>query len=301
MNNIPQKQNTLHQLERLAAQRQLYSDAKKIQSISVIFSIPLVVVWAMLVAVFSELKVYAAFWGIAITFLELFLLARLQRSLQEEAAKIQQLFDCDTLQLNWSNLNSGSRPDPETIIDASTKFKYKDPSYSTLEDWYPVSVRQLPIHQARIICQRSNIWWDAQLRRHYSSLLVIVLIALTIIVFLIGLIDGLTLEKFLLAILAPLIPAFVFGLRQYIEHNEAATRLDRLKEKFEVIWQQVINGKLTPQELERESYILQTQIHDNRRRNPLIFEWVYSHFKPKNEDQMNKGAEALIQELRQIP
>ncbi|WP_442948162.1 S-4TM family putative pore-forming effector [Nostoc sp.] len=49
-----------------------------------------------------------------------------------------------------------------------------------------------------------------------------------LIVFLIGLIRGLTLEKFLLAVLALLKPAFVFGLRQYIEHNEAANRLDKL-------------------------------------------------------------------------
>lgn len=301
MNKITQIQNAQCQLERLAAQRQLYSDAKKIHSISVILSVVLVIVWSILVAVFPGLKVYAVLWVIVISFLEVLLLTRWQVSLREKAAKIQQLFDCDVLQLSWSNPDFGSPPALETIIDASTKFKCKDPSYSSLKDWYPVIVRQLPIYQARVICQRSNIRWDAQLRRRYSNWLIIGLITLTIIVFLIGLINGLTLEKFFLVIVFPLIPAFLFGVRQYSEHKDAATRLDRLNENFELLWQQVISDKLTIQEMERESYSLQTQIYDNRRRNPLIFDWIYSHLRRKNEEQMNRGAEALIHELRQIP
>ena len=127
------------------------------------------------------------------------------------------------------------------------------------------------------------------------------MVTLSIIVFLIGLIGGLTLEKFLLAVLAPLTPAFVFGLRQYIEHNEAANRLDRLRENAEALLQEVINGRFTPQDLERESYSLQAQIYDNRRRSPLIFDWLYSRLRRKDEEQMNKGAEAIIQELSQSP
>jgi hypothetical protein len=38
-----------------------------------------------------------------------------------------------------------------------------------LKDWYPVSVGQLPIHEARLICQRSNIWWDAKQKLRYCN------------------------------------------------------------------------------------------------------------------------------------
>jgi hypothetical protein len=48
-------------------------------------------------------------------------------------------------------------------------------------------------------------------------------------------------ENLLLAILDPLTPAFVFGLRQYIEHKEAANRLDRLRENAEALLQEVIH------------------------------------------------------------
>lgn len=243
----------------------------------------------------------AGLWGIIVTFLELLVFSRLQKSTQEKAARVQQIFDCEVLQFNWTSLNCGIRVEPETIVDASNRFKRKNPNCSNLQDWYPISVGRLPIFQARIICQRSNVWWDSQLRRRYSSWIVIILVALTTIVLLIGLIGGLTLEKFLLAVLAPLTPAFVFGLRQYTEHNEAAARLDRLRENIEALVQEVINGRFTPQDLERESYSLQTQIYDNRRRSPLIFDCLYSRLRRKDEEHMNRGAESLVQELTQIP
>lgn len=160
--------------------------------------------------------------------------------------------------------------------------KVKHINYSKLENWYPVSVGQLPIYQARIICQRCNIWWDSNLKRRYSNFVIVVLITITIIVFIIGLIGGLTLDKFVLAIMTPLIPTFVFGLRQYIENNEAANRLDRLREHSEIIWQQVVNGRISPQELESESYSLQNQIYDNRRLSPLIFDLIYSRLQREN-------------------
>ncbi|MDJ0621293.1 MAG: S-4TM family putative pore-forming effector [Calothrix sp. MO_192.B10] len=301
MNNIPREQNSQHRLELLAAQRQLYSDVKNLQMISVVIGVPLVITWSILVAVIPKLAVYAGLWGIIATFLELLVFSRLQKSTQEKAAKIQQIFDCDVLQFSWASLNCGIRVAPELIVDASNRYKLKHQDYSALQNWYPISVGQLPIHLARIICQRSNIWWDAKLRRRYSKWIVFILIILTILVFLIGLVGGLTLEKFLLAVLAPLTPAFVLGLRQYTEHNEAANRLDRLRENAEIIVQKVISKKITQQEIEMESYSLQTQIYDNRRRSPLIFDWLYSQLRREDEEQMNKGAESLVQELTQNP
>lgn len=139
------------------------------------------------------------------------------------------------------------------------------------------------------------------MRRRYSKWIVFVLFFLVVIVLLIGLIGGLTLEKFLLAVLIPLIPAFVFGLRQYTEHNEAAVRLDRLRKNAEALVQEIINKRYTPQDLERKSYSLQTQIFDNRRRSPLILDWLYSRLRHEDEEKMNKGAESLVQELIQNP
>jgi hypothetical protein len=55
MNNICQQQNTERELELLAAQRQLYSDAN-LQIISVIIGVPIVIAWSILVAIFPSLN-----------------------------------------------------------------------------------------------------------------------------------------------------------------------------------------------------------------------------------------------------
>jgi len=301
MNTIPQEQLIQKQIERLAAQRQIYSDAKSIQSVLITLSVPCVIVLTLLAAVFPKLQVYVAFWGIFVTILDIVIFTPRQKLLQEKAAKIQQLFDCDVLQMDWSKLNSGNRPEPEAIVEASSRHKNIDPNFSKLQNWYPVSVCQLPIHLARLICQRSNCWWDAELRRRYAVLGIVTIVGLTVIVFLVGLIGGLTLEKFFLVVLAPLIPAVVLGIRQHIEHTEAAVRLDKLKERSEGLWNQAIRRRLTSQEVTEESYKLQNEIYDNRRRNPLIFNWIYSRLRKQQEEQMNRGAEELIEEALRNP
>ena len=172
MNSILQDQNTQRSLNLLAAQRQLYSDAKGLQMVSLIMSVPVVIAWSILVALFPPLCVYAALWGITATLIELLFFSRLQKSTQEKAAKIQQIFDCEVLQFNWASLSCGVRIEPEAIVDASNRYKRKKRNLKKLQNWYPTSVDKLPIHQARIICQRSNVWWDAQLRRRYSKWIV---------------------------------------------------------------------------------------------------------------------------------
>jgi SMODS-associating 4TM effector domain len=301
VNTIPQDQNTPGRLKLLAAQRQLYSDAKKLNAISSVISVPFAVGWSILVAILPGYAAYAALWGILATLLDLLFLSRLQKSTQEKAARIQQHFDCEVLQLNWGKSNCGIEIDPETINNASNRYIAKNKNYSALENWHSISVGKLPIYQARIICQRANAQWDDHLRRRYSGWVIITLGLLAAIVFLIGLIGGLTIEKLILAVVAPLLPALVFGLRQYIENRDAAIKLDRLRENAEILIREAIAGKHTQQELENRSYDLQAQIYENRRRNPLIFDWIYSRLKNKDEESMNESAEYWVEQLTKTP
>jgi Flp pilus assembly protein TadB len=296
MNTIPQDQLAQKQLDRLAAQRQFYLEAKRLQAWHIILSVPCVIVLSLLVAWFPSLKVYAAFWGVTTTLLDVFLFTPWQRSLKQQAARIQEQFDCDVLRLSWSEFRVDRRPDAELVAEYASKFRHRDPEFSRLKHWYPVEVGKLPIHLARIVCQRVNCWWDAKLRRRYATYLIAAVGTLALVVFLIGLIGGLTLEKFFLAVIAPLMPAFVIGIRQYNEHNETAAALDRLKDHADKLWNEAITGKTSPEELAKDSRALQDAIYDHRRRSPLIFDWIYRHLKQAHEEQMNKGAAALVEE-----
>ena len=42
----------------------------------------------------------------------------------------------------------------------------KDPGFISLLNWYPKEVDRLPLGIARIVCQRSNMRWDSELRKN---------------------------------------------------------------------------------------------------------------------------------------
>ena len=295
MNKIPETQLESTQLKRLAAQRQLYSDAKVTQAVQMGLSALAPPILAVLIAFFSLRPAYAASFGIIITCLNILWLTPRQQTFKKKAAKIQELFDCSVLKLSWRELTVGSQLEMEAVEKYSSKYKRKTHDYSKLENWYPKDVGKLSLHLGRVVCQRSNCWWDAQLRRRYAKWVIVGVLVVLIVVIFLGFIGGLTLEKTILAIVNPLMPAFTLGIRQYKEHTESATRLDKLKEYAEELWKKAL-GNTKPDELARDSRELQDEIYNHRRTSPLIFDWLYKRLRKEDEEVMNKAANVLVTE-----
>lgn len=296
LNTIPQDQNAPRQLDRLAAQSYLYSQAKKVVGIQLVLTAVITILWSFVIATYSQFQIWAAFYGLTVSLVDAAILDNLQRSLKNRAAKIQELFDCDVLQLKWHRLKVGLRPDPETIIEAANHYKRQASTYASLKNWYPESIDQVPLHIARIICQRTNLYWDSGLRRRYNLALLTLLFVLALTVLGLGFIGGMSLDKFVLAVLAPLSPAFLWGIRDHRRQTNAAETQEELKGRVEGLYSEVIIGKLTPEQAEIESSQLQDAIFDLRRNNPLIFDWVYKILRRTYEEQATKGAQELMEE-----
>lgn len=297
MNDISFKQNQLKSLKLLAAQRQLYSEAKFVQLISLILSVLLAIILSISALIVSKISVYVALYGIIITFVDIVFLSQEQQSKQEKAAKIQQQFDCDVLELDFNQLNTDNYIPIETIDEYYQKFKKKNDEQKLL-NWYSIEVDKLPIWKARVICQRSNIWWDAKLRRRYAHYALILFFILLVVLFLLGIVGKLTTENFILTIVNPLAPALILTFRQYQDQKESATKLDNLFNNAESLFDELSKSHLNQQEIEEKSYRLQSQIYENRRCNPPIPDWFYEFSRDKNEELMNKGVETLIREIQ---
>jgi SMODS-associating 4TM effector domain len=299
LNSIPEEQNEIKQLDRIAASSQLYIEAKRLLGISMILSIPVPLVWATVIAAFPALKIYGAIWGIAVTLLDRFILNPAQKKLQVQAAKVQQQFDCDLFQLDWENFHNIGHPlEPEIIYSAKRKFNKKDSTYSKLKDWYPVIVGQIPLAFARLVCQRTNCWWDAEQRRKYSNWVIAILIILSILMTLIGCIGGFSLEKFFLVVVLPLLPAFVLGISQYVDNMNAAKILDKKKQEILGIWSEALSNAKNPNKLHDFSIQMQDAIFKNRSTSPLLFNWIYSIWREDNQDSMNSIAKGFIAEVQ---
>lgn len=292
---ILEKQNEPQQLDRLAAQCYLYARAKIYLGLQITLTIGIPFVLAISANLWPQVKVWASLWGICVSLLDAAVLESIQKSRKLEAAKIQELFDCDVLVLPWNPLKVGQRPDPETVAAAAKSYKTTHRKWGAVTNWYPPAIAELPLQPARLICQRTNCWWDANLRRRYSSWIVGSLSLLGILVLVIGILTGITLEKFVLAILAPLSSAFLWGIREYKKQKAAALTLDRLKSFCESLWGRAKYEEVS-EDADQSGRALQDEIFDHRKSNPLIVDWFYRLLRDRNEEQMNKGAEHLVQE-----
>ncbi len=297
-NTIAQEQNTQRQLERLAAQRYLYSRAKKVLEIQIVCDVLTPIIAAILVAVFPGFDVYGAFIGISVAILD-FLLDNYQSSQKKRASDIQEMFDCDVLCLNCQEIKVRRRPINEIILEAAEQYKRTDSTYVKLQNWYPPIVEKIPLHLARLVCQRINCWWDAQLRHRYVQLVGVVLLVISLIVILLGFIKAMDLGRFFLVIVFPLLPAYIWAIREYLGQTEAANEKEELRKYTEELWTKALKKELTVQQIDQESRHLQDEIYNNRRSNPFILDWFYNRLRRENEEFINRGAEELVNQALQ--
>ncbi|SRR5260370_5861249 len=295
---ISQDQNTPEQLERLAAQRYLYSRAKRLLTGQLFLDLVSPIILAIIVALFPNFGIYAALIALIILVSD-FSLESLQSSKREQAAGVQELFDCKLLDLQCYDLIARYIPDTVEIMEAAEKYKRSDPTYAALKDWYSPEVDRLPLYLARLVCQRINCLWDVQLRRKYLQRVGTIFFMICVLVITVALIRGLTVGNFLLVVVAPLLPAIGWMIREMRKQNEAIRRKDALKQYAEELWTDALKKYIAIEEIERKSRALQDQIYNNRCSNPLILDMFYKYLQPKNENQMNRSAKELADEALQ--
>ena len=294
MNNIPNLQNGKNHLQQLAAQRQLYATAKKVFGWHFFIAGPIAVGFGIVAIAYPNIKEFVALWGLLVVLADLFWLTPWQKRLRENAARIQELFDCEVLEIPWNSLKAGSTPDEELIKEQSDAYELWRAKMPQLEDWYPVTVGGLPLYLGRLICQRSNCWWDAKQRRHYAGCILLAVIMAFLILLFLALRGGLTIGDFMLQVVAPLSPVMLVGLRQFCEQRDAANRLDKLKSHVESTWKNALQSGEA--EAISEARNLQNEIFENRKKAPPVLDWLFNRLRNAYEIQMNHSSEKYVAE-----
>lgn len=251
---------------------------------------------ATIVAIEPMAATWAAFVGMVVSIADVALLDPLQKTFRERGAKTQEEFDCAVLDLPWNDLLADARVSPEAIHEAAKKYR-NDPK-APVEDWYPTVVDELPLYQARIICQRASTWWDAKLRRRYANSIYVTLGAVSLFVVVIGLINQMSLDKFVLAVLAPLTPAILWASREARRHNEVAKVSERLADHGLAVWRKLVSGQMNERQATETSRRVQDLLFIRRYESPFVVDWVYRLLREQYEDEMNAGAQAMVQEIR---
>ncbi|MFC4634429.1 S-4TM family putative pore-forming effector [Dokdonia ponticola] len=298
MNKISIKQNEQKQLERLAAQREIYSFAKKLHLVQIILTVFLPIAFFIISSIYTSFIAYSALFGILAFVVDGVFITPLIKNQKNKAAKIQELFDCEVLELDKSPLKVATDVSVEEILLNYNAHKKIAANIENIRDWYPTNITDLPISIARIICQRANCWWDSTLRIRYSNFLKYFAIVVLLSIFIVSFFNKSEVTELTL-FLSGLIPFFQFCNKESFEHHDAAERLNELVQYSESIWQEAIN---TPEDYHRNklnSRRLQDEIFEHRSKSPLILDKFYNLFRDQNEVLMNRTSEILIEEAKE--
>jgi hypothetical protein len=296
MNEIYKKQVETRMLNLLRARTLIYRRAKNVQAMGLIISLLFPLAGLIVSALLLPSKSFIAFAALMFSFLEVLLLDRWHRAQLKNAAKLQEDFDCTVLQMDWNTFLVGNRIDPEDVFaDACKKLSEKDEQ--RLINWYPLAVKELPLYLARLVCQRTNLWYDSALRKRYRRVILTGCVVLIAGAGFISLAIDHTITTFVLSTLAPMTPVMIWALRECNRQAATIEVLDRLNDEVKKLLDRARSGA-TEREISMRSRELQDAIFNHRSSSPLIFDWVYNFLRSRIEEQMNAGADQLVNELR---
>jgi hypothetical protein len=289
MNNIPERQNEDRMLALLRARRALYRNAKNWQGAVVWFTLLLPIancgttIWGL--SLTPLLAVAALLFGLVeILFIDSWLKRRLA-----EGAKLQEEFDCEVLGMHWNELVAGKKVDHERVHSASRN-RLDSKSEQQLRDWYPTAVGRLPLHLARVLCQRENLMYDGKVRDFYSYVLAGGAFALFGGALAYGgLAAQLRMSEWVVGILAPAIPALMWAAREFRRQRNTVESLEVLKAEADKLWKKAEAGG-APDAISATSRELQNALYNHRISSPLIFDFLYRFRRKGLEDEMNAGA-----------
>src|SRR5262249_33536170 len=160
--------------------RELFAQGKRVLAAQLALTVVVPVAGSLVAVAYPALKPYVALVSLIIAVLDPTVVDRWHRRLLKKAAKLQEQFDTTVLMLPWDDFIAGEHVIREDIHGLSRHFDphNQDPR---LINWYPIAVGNVAIHFARIVCQRSNLWYDGMLRRRYANWVLGISIGLTVI------------------------------------------------------------------------------------------------------------------------
>ena len=295
-NRIGTEQNSDQQLLRLCAASAVYARGKQILGLQATLTVLGGFASPIAVSNFPQFRVWAAFYAFTVALLDALVLEPLQSEQRQIGARIQELFDCDLFRLPWRRLVAGEKPTPEVVTEKGCRYKQQQKDLSQLIDWYSPAVSRLSLPLARLVCQRTNAWWDFTLRKRYCTSLKVLLWALVIFVFAFGIHRGMTMDVFVLTVVAPLTPAILWGVREIRKNSSAADDLMKLQTHIDGLWHEALTGTLKGNDLEEQSILIQNQIFHSRSKNPFVFNWVYRFLRGAKEKTMHQVTAQLVEQ-----
>ncbi|MCY4555428.1 MAG: S-4TM family putative pore-forming effector [Chloroflexi bacterium] len=266
---IRERQNSERSLDRLAAQRLLYGQAKSVEGLrlaSVLLVAALLLVGlAVKAEPFSEGATMAV---VLLWFIDQVALVPWVGRKREEAAAIQEDFDCCVLDIAWPNHLGVARPTGDRVRVLANRAQRAGVARKGLADWYrPEDIPLEPV-AARLHCQRVNCHWDSRLRGEWICWVWFTVSALAVAGVVVGAAIGVTLLEVVLGVAAG-IRLLAWLLLEQRAHSTAQKRMESLHGYLSRAGE--MGGPTTVTDVS----LVQAAIFEHRRTCPSVPDWYY--------------------------
>lgn len=166
-NEIGSRQNEPEMLNVLWARKQIYRRVKRLQGWYFAFTFALPAVSLLAALYFVALKPWVSLLAIVVGASDAIFFDVWRKGMVKVAARLQEQFDCYVLDMKWNGFAAGAK------VSAQDVAEYADAPLpgvvrTKLENWYPVQSCEMPLAAARLVCQRTNLWYDSHLRTTYQ-------------------------------------------------------------------------------------------------------------------------------------
>jgi hypothetical protein len=298
-NDIPARQNSPELLRYVHASSQAYGLAKSLGGWQTSLILLAAILGPLIAAVEPEAAIVGAILAVVAALIDAMFLESAAERYQHLGARFQEVFDTELFQIPWNTHRAGAKPTPEETIELAEDFKKKATPelLKKKEDWYPVEVAPVPLEYGRLVCQRSSMQWDSSLRKYYVFFFFLAVAVLAVGALLYGVFKHLTFIQFVLAVLAPLVPAGIKLGREAKKHDKSAAASERARTLLEGYWKDAIAKNVPAAEMAEESRRLQDELFDRRKQSPTVPERLYAWRRESQEQQMKYGAQVMVDEV----
>lgn len=295
VNSIPTRQNEELALKLLRARTYVYSCATRMMGVQLLLTVVFPVVGAIAAIFWPQVRAFVAAASLIILIGDPWVLDRYYKLLLKRAANIAEQFDCMVLDLPWDQFIVGDKVEAEDIHRAAMRYSKRHDDTNLLH-WYPENVGAAPLHLARLICQRTNLRYDSQLRRSYGTIIKVVAVAVFALLFISALVQNLSIADWVLR-MAPATPVLAWAVREYYRQRDTAELLEDLMKEAKKLWVKARSGECNATDCSQKSREFQNAIYTRRATSPLVIPFLYRFKRSRLEVEMSEGAADFLREL----
>ncbi|MGR4877056.1 S-4TM family putative pore-forming effector [Pseudoxanthomonas sp. LARHCG66] len=289
-NEISARQNTPEMLKILWARNRVFARIKHVQAWYFGFTFALPTASLLVSLYFAPLKPWVSLLALTVGAIDALAFDVWRKKMIKIAARLQEQFDCYVLGMKWNAFTAGTQISPQDIeeyahppLDAESRTK--------LVDWYPAQACAMPLHVARLVCQRTNLWYDSKVRSTYRAVLWSIAGAYFLVLLMFFL--HTTLIEVLLGLLIPFGPFFTWVARENQRQADTIKLVDRLLGEIDKSLDTFVEAKRTGK-ADARARELQDAIFSHRASSPLVSDLIYKIKRPKLEVKMKAGADAFV-------